>query len=139
VWLQLDVNARGKKLSAFPDANFVSFAAWLPEVSERLSSLSVAFNSAKSLCSKLFAARPPDPTAEMFLKNYTPAQEMQIRAANVQFRAKFHPAHAEQMRLSLRANIAETLLVPLITEQGGKEIQREEHEDILSGLGRRAQ
>jgi hypothetical protein len=36
----------------------------------------------------------------MFLKNYTPAQEMQIRAANVQFRAKFHPAHAEQMRLS---------------------------------------
>jgi hypothetical protein len=34
---------------------------------------------------------------------------------------------------SLRANIAETLLVSLITEQGGKEIQHEEHEDILSG------
>jgi hypothetical protein len=41
--------------------------------------------------------------------------------------------------IALRANIAETLLVPLITEQGGKEIQHEEHEDILSGLGRRAQ
>src|ERR1035437_261976 len=41
--------------------------------------------------------------------------------------------------LALRANIAETLLVPLITEQGGKEIQHEEHEDILSGPGRRAQ
>jgi hypothetical protein len=34
---------------------------------------------------------------------------------------------------SLRANIAETLLVPLITEQGGNGIQHEEHEDILSG------
>jgi hypothetical protein len=33
----------------------------------------------------------------------------------------------------LRANIAETLLVPLITEQGGNGIQHEEHEDILSG------
>jgi hypothetical protein len=40
---------------------------------------------------------------------------------------------------TLRANIAETLLVPLITEQGGKDIQHEEHEDILSGPGRRAQ
>jgi hypothetical protein len=29
---------------------------------------------------------------------------------------------------ALRANIAETLLVPLITEQGGKEIQHEEYE-----------
>src|SRR5437899_13003424 len=37
------------------------------------------------------------------------------------------------------ANIAETLLVPLITEQGGKEIQHEEHEDILFGPSRRAQ
>ena len=34
---------------------------------------------------------------------------------------------------SLRANIAETLLVHSITEQGGKEIQHEEYEDILSG------
>ena len=41
--------------------------------------------------------------------------------------------------VALRANIAETLLVPLIKEQGGKEIQHEEHEDILSGPGRRAQ
>jgi 5-methylcytosine-specific restriction protein B len=40
---------------------------------------------------------------------------------------------------TLRANIAETLLVPLITEQGGKEIQHEEHEDIFSSLGCRAQ
>jgi transposase len=40
---------------------------------------------------------------------------------------------------SLRANIAETLLVSIITEQGGKEIQHEEHEDILSGPVRRAQ
>ena len=39
----------------------------------------------------------------------------------------------------LRANIAETLLVPLITEQGGKEIQHEEYEDILSGPAGRAQ
>src|ERR1017187_2052710 len=39
---------------------------------------------------------------------------------------------------SLRANIAETLLVPLITEQGGKEIQHEEHENIFSSLGCRA-
>src|ERR1039458_3292912 len=47
-----------------------------------------------------------------------------------------------RLRLStmpLRANIAETLLVSLITEQGGKEIQHEEHEDILSGPVRRAQ
>src|ERR1019366_6116257 len=29
--------------------------------------------------------------------------------------------------------MAETLLVPLITEQGGKDIQHEEYEDILSG------
>ena len=36
-------------------------------------------------------------------------------------------------RIALRANIAETLLVPLITEQGGNGIQHEEHEDILSG------
>jgi hypothetical protein len=43
------------------------------------------------------------------------------------------------MRKALRANIAETLLVPLITEQGGKEIQHEEHEDIFSSLGCRAQ
>src|SRR5207248_8211141 len=41
--------------------------------------------------------------------------------------------------LPLRANIAETLLVPLIKEQGGKEIQHEEHEDILVGPGFRAQ
>jgi hypothetical protein len=41
--------------------------------------------------------------------------------------------------LALRANIAETLLVSLITEQGGKEIQHEEHEDILSGPVRGAQ
>src|ERR1017187_1130632 len=33
----------------------------------------------------------------------------------------------------LRANIAETLLVHSITEQGGKEIHHEEYEDILSG------
>jgi transposase len=39
----------------------------------------------------------------------------------------------------LRANIAETLLVPLITEQGGKEIQHEEYEDILSCPVGRAQ
>src|ERR1017187_9228188 len=32
---------------------------------------------------------------------------------------------------TLRANMAETLLVPLITEQGGKDIQHEEYEDIL--------
>jgi hypothetical protein len=36
-------------------------------------------------------------------------------------------------RDTLRANIAETLLVPLITELGGKEFQHEEYEDILSG------
>jgi hypothetical protein len=49
---------------------------------------------------------------------------------------------AKQMRayrLALRANIAETLLASLITEQGGKDIQHEEHEDILFGPGRRAQ
>jgi hypothetical protein len=40
---------------------------------------------------------------------------------------------------TLRVNIAETLLVPLITEQGGKEIQHEEYEDILSGPVGRAQ
>jgi hypothetical protein len=40
---------------------------------------------------------------------------------------------------ALRANIAETLLASLITEQGGKDIQHEEHEDILFGPGRRAQ
>jgi hypothetical protein len=40
---------------------------------------------------------------------------------------------------SLRANIAETLLASLNTEQGGKDIQHEEHEDILFGPGRRAQ
>jgi hypothetical protein len=39
----------------------------------------------------------------------------------------------------LRANITETLLVPLITEQVGKEIQLEEYEDILSGPVGRAQ
>jgi hypothetical protein len=43
------------------------------------------------------------------------------------------------VKASLRANIAETLLVSLITEQGGKEIQHEEHEDILSGPVRGAQ
>src|ERR1019366_703939 len=41
--------------------------------------------------------------------------------------------------LSLRGNMAETLLVPLITEQGGKDIQHEEYEDILSGAVGRAQ
>ena len=40
---------------------------------------------------------------------------------------------------ALRANIAETLLVHSITEQGGKEIQHEEYEDILSGPVGRAQ
>src|ERR1017187_3371784 len=44
-----------------------------------------------------------------------------------------------RMETSLRANIAETLLLPLITEQGGKEIQHEEYEDILSGPVGRAQ
>src|ERR1017187_7213934 len=42
-------------------------------------------------------------------------------------------------RRALRANIAETLLVHSITEQGGKEIQHEEYEDILSGPVGRAQ
>jgi len=42
-------------------------------------------------------------------------------------------AHLALPDLALRANIAETLLVPLITEQGGNGIQHEEHEDILSG------
>ena len=46
---------------------------------------------------------------------------------------------AGHLALSLRANIAETLLVHLITEQGGKEIQHEEYEDILSGPVGRAQ
>ena len=46
---------------------------------------------------------------------------------------------ATALLVPLRANIAETLLVPLITEQGGKEIQHEEHEDIFSSLGCRAQ
>ena len=41
--------------------------------------------------------------------------------------------------IPLRANIAETLLVHSITEQGGKEIQHEEYEDILSGPVGRAQ
>ena len=41
--------------------------------------------------------------------------------------------------VTLRANIAETLLVHSITEQGGKEIQHEEYEDILSGPVGRAQ
>uniref|UniRef100_Q020I7 Uncharacterized protein n=1 Tax=Solibacter usitatus (strain Ellin6076) TaxID=234267 RepID=Q020I7_SOLUE len=40
---------------------------------------------------------------------------------------------------TLRANITETLLASLITEQDGKEIQHEEHEDILFGPGRREQ
>ena len=39
----------------------------------------------------------------------------------------------------LRANITETLLVLLIKEQGGKEIQHEEREGILSGPGCSAQ
>ena len=43
------------------------------------------------------------------------------------------------IRASLRANIAETLLASLITEQGGKDIQHEEHEEILFGPRRRAQ
>ena len=38
---------------------------------------------------------------------------------------------------SLRANIAETLLVPLIKVQGGKENQHEEYEGILCGPARR--
>ena len=36
-------------------------------------------------------------------------------------------------RKALRANIAETLLVPLITEQGEKGIQHEEQESLRSG------
>jgi hypothetical protein len=44
-----------------------------------------------------------------------------------------------RQRVALRANMAETLLVPLITEQGGKDIQHEEYEDILSGAVGRAQ
>ena len=40
---------------------------------------------------------------------------------------------------TLRANMAETLLAPLITEQGGKDIQHEEYEDIRSGAVGRAQ
>src|ERR1022692_2443404 len=35
--------------------------------------------------------------------------------------------------------MAETLLVPLITEQGGKDIQHEEYEDIPSGAVGRTQ
>jgi hypothetical protein len=38
---------------------------------------------------------------------------------------------------SLRANIAETLLVPLIRVQGGKEIQHEKRENIFAGPVRR--
>jgi hypothetical protein len=38
---------------------------------------------------------------------------------------------------SLRANMAETLLVPLIRVQGGKEIQHEKREDIFAGPVRR--
>ena len=45
----------------------------------------------------------------------------------------------EYLPRPLRANMAETLLVPLITEQGGKDIQHEEYEDILSGAVGRAQ
>jgi hypothetical protein len=37
----------------------------------------------------------------------------------------------------LRANMAETLLVPLIRVQGGKEIQHEKREDIFAGPVRR--
>ncbi|HWJ47775.1 MAG TPA: hypothetical protein VNS62_08990, partial [Candidatus Udaeobacter sp.] len=43
---------------------------------------------------------------------------------------------AEQVE-ALRANIAETLLVPLIKEQGGKEIQHEKRENIFAGPVRR--
>ena len=51
------------------------------------------------------------------------------------------PNWLEQQRydVALRANIAETLLVHSIREQGGKEIQHEEYEDILSGPVGRAQ
>jgi hypothetical protein len=38
---------------------------------------------------------------------------------------------------ALRANMAETLLVPLIRVQGGKEIQHEKREDIFAGPVRR--
>ena len=38
---------------------------------------------------------------------------------------------------ALRANIAETLLVPLIRVQGGKEIQHEKHEDKVADPVRR--
>ena len=44
-----------------------------------------------------------------------------------------------QIAAPLRANITETLLVLLIKEQGGKEIQHEEREGILSGPGCSAQ
>jgi len=46
------------------------------------------------------ATRPPNPTAEEFVRNYSPDQEKQIRAANFEFNATYHPALAEKVRLS---------------------------------------
>ena len=50
---------------------------------------------------------------------------------------ELHPFELSQEALSLRANMAETLLVPLIRVQGGKEIQHEKREDIFAGPVRR--
>ena len=64
--------------------------------------------------------------SSLHIDAYTvPAQECMDRKGEPEIVDPWSPA--------LRANIAETLLVPLITEQGGKEIQHEENQDILSG------
>ena len=64
--------------------------------------------------------------------------EQQQRSTTLSLFPEYRPVPADvldtiQVKLSgmqsLRANIAETLLAPLITEQGEKDIQHEEYED----------
>jgi transposase len=52
-------------------------------------------------------------------------------------RSRIEPMKKIARSLPLRANMAETLLVPLIRVQGGKEIQHEKREDIFAGPVRR--
>jgi hypothetical protein len=79
---------------------------------------------------KVFLAKA---TAEERLSNAAQARTFLSKAT------RQTPFSTSEHGEALRANIAETLLVSSITEQGGKEIQHEEHEDILSGPVRRAQ
>ena len=98
ILVRVEVDARGKMLVS--STTLWDAGAWSPEVYSDLSTLSEAYSSASDLADEFREASPPNPTAQMLRTMYTQEEEKHIRAANIEFWAKFNPVRAQRTRLA---------------------------------------